>query len=130
MLPGGGVLMGGGMLPGGGVYSQVGRCAPRWQVCSQVGGAFFILLFIYFIYFYFIFFEFFFLKFFFEFFLPFFAFFAFFLPFFDFSFCFLWGPPPSREADSGIWSTSGRYASYWNAFLFILFSVTIIYKAH
>ena len=24
-------------------------------------------------------------------------------------------PPP--EADSSIWSTSGRYASYWNAFL-------------
>ena len=23
-----------------------------------------------------------------------------------------------READSGIWSTSSRYASYWNAFLF------------
>ena len=28
------------------------------------------------------------------------------------------GTPP--EADSGIWSTSGRYASYWNAFLFLL----------
>ena len=28
-------------------------------------------------------------------------------------------PPPPREADSGIQSTSGRYASYWNAFLFI-----------
>ena len=30
---------------------------------------------------------------------------------------------PSREADSGIGSMSGRYASYWNAFLylFILF---------
>ena len=27
-------------------------------------------------------------------------------------------PPPPREADSGIRSTSGRYASYWNAFLF------------
>ena len=27
------------------------------------------------------------------------------------------GRPP-READSSIWSTSGRYASYWNAFLF------------
>ena len=26
---------------------------------------------------------------------------------------------PSPEADSGIWSTSGRYASYWNAFLFL-----------
>ena len=26
-------------------------------------------------------------------------------------------PPPPPEADSGIWSTSGRYASYWNAFL-------------
>ena len=25
---------------------------------------------------------------------------------------------PPREADSSIWSTSGRYASYWNAFLF------------
>ena len=27
---------------------------------------------------------------------------------------------PSPEADSSIWSTSGRYASYWNAFLFLL----------
>ena len=30
-------------------------------------------------------------------------------------------PPRSRpptEADSGIWSMSGRYASYWNAFLY------------
>ena len=26
-------------------------------------------------------------------------------------------PPPPLEADSRIWSTSGRYASYWNAFL-------------
>ena len=25
---------------------------------------------------------------------------------------------PPREADSSIWSMSGRYASYWNAFLF------------
>ena len=30
--------------------------------------------------------------------------------------------PPPGEADSGIRSTSGRYASYWNAFL-LLFSV-------
>ena len=29
------------------------------------------------------------------------------------------GRPP-READSSIRSTSGRYASYWNAFLFII----------
>ena len=29
------------------------------------------------------------------------------------------GDPPPREADSSIQSTSGRYASYWNAFLFI-----------
>ena len=28
-------------------------------------------------------------------------------------------PPPPREADFSIRSTSGRYASYWNAFLFI-----------
>ena len=28
-------------------------------------------------------------------------------------------PPPPREADSSIRSTSGRYASYWNALLFI-----------
>ena len=28
------------------------------------------------------------------------------------------GRPPPREADSSIRSTSGRYASYWNAFLF------------
>ena len=27
-------------------------------------------------------------------------------------------PPPPREADLGIRSMSGRYASYWNAFLF------------
>ena len=26
-------------------------------------------------------------------------------------------PPPPREADCSIRSTSGRYASYWNAFL-------------
>ena len=30
---------------------------------------------------------------------------------------------PPREADSGIRSTSGRYASYWNAFLFSQASV-------
>ena len=29
------------------------------------------------------------------------------------------GRPPPREADSSIRSTSGRYASYWNAFLFL-----------
>ena len=29
------------------------------------------------------------------------------------------GTRPSREADSSIRSTSGRYASYWNAFLFM-----------
>ena len=28
-------------------------------------------------------------------------------------------PPSPREADSSIRSTSGRYASYWNAFLFL-----------
>ena len=28
--------------------------------------------------------------------------------------------PPCREADSGIRSTSGRYASYWNAFLCVV----------
>ena len=31
-------------------------------------------------------------------------------------------PPPSLEADSGIWSMSGQYASYWNAFLYSLFT--------
>ena len=30
-------------------------------------------------------------------------------------------PPPPREADSSIRSTSGRYASYWNAFLVIYY---------
>ena len=30
---------------------------------------------------------------------------------------------PPWEADSGIWSMSGRYASYWNAFLFIRFII-------
>ena len=29
-----------------------------------------------------------------------------------------WRTPPPRVADSGIRSTIGRYASYWNAFLF------------
>ena len=29
------------------------------------------------------------------------------------------GRPPPREADSRIRSTSGRYASYWNAFLLV-----------
>ena len=28
--------------------------------------------------------------------------------------------PPHREADSGIRSMSGRYASYWNAFLYYM----------
>ena len=35
-------------------------------------------------------------------------------------------PPPSpREADCSIRLTSGRYASYWNAFLFILCFVNL-----
>ena len=29
-----------------------------------------------------------------------------------------WRNPPPREADSSIRSTSGRYASYWNAYLY------------
>ena len=29
------------------------------------------------------------------------------------------GEPPPREEDCSIWSMSGRYASYWNAFLFL-----------
>ena len=29
------------------------------------------------------------------------------------------GEPPPPEADSSIRSTSGRYASYWNAYLFL-----------
>ena len=29
-------------------------------------------------------------------------------------------PPPPPEAESSIWSMSGRYASYWNAFLLLL----------
>ena len=29
-------------------------------------------------------------------------------------------PPPPRESDARIWSMSGQYASYWNAFLFSL----------
>ena len=37
-------------------------------------------------------------------------------------------PPAPREADSSIRSTSGRYASYWNAFLFpLLLFVVLIY---
>ena len=31
-------------------------------------------------------------------------------------------PPPPREADCSIRSTSGRYTSYWNAFFFIFLS--------
>ena len=34
-------------------------------------------------------------------------------------------PPPPREEDCGIRSMSGRYASYWNAFLFI--SITLVF---
>ena len=40
--------------------------------------------------------------------------------FFYFDFLFFWGSSPPPEADSGIWSTSGRYASYWNAFLLLV----------
>ena len=37
--------------------------------------------------------------------------------------------PPPREAESGIRSTSGRYASYWNAFLFLhIFKRTLLIK--
>ena len=35
------------------------------------------------------------------------------------------GTHPPREAHSTIRSTSGRYASYWNAFLFNVYSLTI-----
>ena len=34
--------------------------------------------------------------------------------------------PPPREADSSVRSTSGRYASYWNAFLLSLSSLLLI----
>ena len=37
---------------------------------------------------------------------------------FFFDFCFLWGYPPPGP-DTGIQSTFGRYASYWNAFLLL-----------
>ena len=37
-------------------------------------------------------------------------------------------PPP--EADSSIRSTSGRYASYWNAFLFLFFSNSSIFPKY
>ena len=36
--------------------------------------------------------------------------------------------PPPREAHSSIRSTSGRYASYWNAFLFNIFLHLLFYK--
>ena len=37
------------------------------------------------------------------------------------------GEPPPREADSSIRSTSGRYASYWNAYLpDVIFSFQIV----
>ena len=36
--------------------------------------------------------------------------------------------PPPQEADSSIRSTSGRYASYWNAFLFQNAIARICYK--
>ena len=35
-------------------------------------------------------------------------------------------PPSQWEADSGIRSTSGGYASYWNAFLFLFAFISII----
>ena len=35
------------------------------------------------------------------------------------------GSRPPREADCGIQSTSGRYASYWNAFLFFYDGVNL-----
>ena len=35
-------------------------------------------------------------------------------------------PAPPREADSSIRSTSGRYASYWNAFLWFLWRVSSV----
>ena len=35
-------------------------------------------------------------------------------------------PPPPREADSSIRSTSGRYASYWNAFLLYICFITLM----
>ena len=34
-------------------------------------------------------------------------------------------PPPPPGADSSIRSTSGRYASYWNAFLFVVYYLSI-----
>ena len=34
---------------------------------------------------------------------------------------------PPRQADSSIRSTSGRYASYWNAFLFVILLLTLLY---
>ena len=37
------------------------------------------------------------------------------------------GSRPPREADSSIRSTSGRYASYWNAFLF-QYNLTLLVK--
>ena len=36
------------------------------------------------------------------------------------------GPDPPPEADCSIRSTSGWYASYWNAFLYLLFLVALI----
>ena len=42
-------------------------------------------------------------------------------------------PPPPREADLSIRSTSGRYASYWNAFLFtfiVLSSQNVIWDLY
>ena len=38
--------------------------------------------------------------------------------------------PPPREADCSIRSTSGRYASYWNAFLFTDMSISISIWGH
>ena len=39
---------------------------------------------------------------------------------FFFDFCFLWGYTPPPRPDTGIRSMFGRYASYWNAFLYKL----------
>ena len=36
-------------------------------------------------------------------------------------------PPPPPGADPGIWSMSGRYASYWNAFLYDTYFLFVIW---
>ena len=40
-----------------------------------------------------------------------------------------WDTPPPGTVYAGIWSTSGRYASYWNAYLSLLHSLKTFHRS-